>query len=98
MLPRVTNMRLTAIRRNITKLLDLKSMRMMDHYSVFNPTPLTIKQLVDFGQSASEADSFHFIVKEVPVRLANIMKEINLLPSNLLQMPSVVTLQVRYDE
>ena len=33
--------------------------------------------------------SFHFLRKEVPVRLANIMKEIDLLPSTLLSTPSM---------
>ncbi|XP_029156781.1 pyruvate dehydrogenase (acetyl-transferring) kinase, mitochondrial-like, partial [Nylanderia fulva] len=41
------------------------------------------------GLSACERKSFIFLRKELPVRLANIMKEIHLLPDNLLRMPSV---------
>lgn len=41
------------------------------------------------GISACERKSFIFLRKELPVRLANIMKEIHLLPDNLLKMPSV---------
>ena len=80
--------------RSINKLLDLKFMEMLDHYSKFNLSPLTIKQFMDFGQTASEEESFIFLRNEIPVRLSNIIKEINLLPSNLLLMPSVLILQV----
>jgi pyruvate dehydrogenase kinase 2/3/4 len=86
-------MRYTPIVRNINKLLDIKSMKMLDHYSQFTPSPLTIKQYMDFGQTATEEESYGFLKNEIPVRLSNIMKEINLLPSNLLQMPSVLILQ-----
>lgn len=41
------------------------------------------------GLSACERKSFIFLRKELPVRLANIMKEIHLLPEHLLRMPSV---------
>ncbi|KAJ4443888.1 hypothetical protein ANN_05675 [Periplaneta americana] len=41
------------------------------------------------GLSACQRKSFVFLRKELPVRLANIMKEIHLLPDNLLRMPSV---------
>lgn len=62
---------------------------MLDFYSSFNPSPLSIKQFIDFGLNACERKSFVFLRKELPVRLANIMKEIHLLPENLLRMPSV---------
>ncbi|XP_050358677.1 pyruvate dehydrogenase (acetyl-transferring) kinase, mitochondrial [Nymphalis io] len=70
-----------AIFSNVTK--------MLDFYSQFNPSPLSIKQFIDFGLNACERKSFLFLRKELPVRLANIMKEIALLPENLLRMPSV---------
>ncbi|XP_063228794.1 pyruvate dehydrogenase (acetyl-transferring) kinase, mitochondrial isoform X2 [Bacillus rossius redtenbacheri] len=63
--------------------------KMLDFYSQFNPSPLSIKQFIDFGLNACERKSFIFLRKELPVRLANIMKEIHLLPDTLLRMPSV---------
>ncbi|XP_034940326.1 pyruvate dehydrogenase (acetyl-transferring) kinase, mitochondrial isoform X2 [Chelonus insularis] len=63
--------------------------KMLDYYSQFNPSPLSIKQFIDFGMSACERKSFIFLRKEIPVRLANIMKEIHLLPEHLLRMPSL---------
>lgn len=74
--------------QNITKILDF--------YSQFNPSPLSIKKFIDFGLNASEEKSFTFLRKELPVRLANIMKEIALLPENLLHMPSVRTVNEWY--
>ncbi|KAJ1519608.1 hypothetical protein ONE63_004882 [Megalurothrips usitatus] len=64
--------------------------KMLDFYSQFNPSPLSIKQFMDFGYQACERKSFTFLRKELPVRLANIMKEIALLPDHLTRMPSVV--------
>uniref|UniRef100_A0A182TQF8 Protein-serine/threonine kinase n=1 Tax=Anopheles melas TaxID=34690 RepID=A0A182TQF8_9DIPT len=63
--------------------------KMLDFYSQFNPSPLSIKQFIDFGLNACPRKSFIFLRKELPVRLANIMKEITLLPESLLRMPSV---------
>lgn len=110
--------------------------KMIDFYSQFSPSSLSIKQFIDFGnyhylscslclwessRSASNHDnpapcnflvitdffyftglqacerkSFLFLRKELPVRLANIMKEIHLLPENLLKTPSVVRLNQWY--
>jgi len=82
--------------RNWNKLLDMKSLKSVEYFSHFNPSPLSIKQFIEFGQTATGAESFSFLSKEIPVRLSNIMKEINLLPGNLLQMPSVLVLQDWY--
>ena len=79
--------------RMIEKLLDSRSLQMLNFYSEFNPRPITIKQFLEFGRTATEEESFNFLRKEMPVRLSNIMKEMNLLPTNLLQMPSVLFLQ-----
>eukprot|EP00088_Acartia_fossae_P018865 TRINITY_DN2093_c0_g1_i1.p1 TRINITY_DN2093_c0_g1~~TRINITY_DN2093_c0_g1_i1.p1 ORF type:complete len:431 (+),score=81.25 TRINITY_DN2093_c0_g1_i1:192-1484(+) len=89
-------MHLTIVTRNLNKLMDMKSMKLLDHYAQFNPSPLSIKQFMEFGKTATEAESFSFLSKEIPVRLSNIMKEINLLPANLLQMPSILILQDWY--
>jgi pyruvate dehydrogenase kinase 2/3/4 len=67
---------------------------MLDHYSRFHPSVLSIQQFIDFGinhgtKNASVTQSFYFLRKELPVRFANIMKEIRLLPEPLLSQPSV---------
>ncbi|KAK6619869.1 hypothetical protein RUM44_006269 [Polyplax serrata] len=64
-------------------------LKLLDFYSQFTPTPLSIKHFLEFGLAACEHKSFQFLRQELPVRLSNIMKEIHLLPQNLLRMPSV---------
>src|SRR4029077_17528479 len=51
----------------------------------------------DSGRSASDKDSFLFLRKELPVRLANMMQEMQLLPENLLRMPSISLVQSWYE-
>ena len=87
-------MRLSSVTRNLSKFIDLKSMKILDNYAQYNPSPLTMQQMLEFGQTATEVESYQFLRREVPVRLSNIMKEVNLLPSSLLQMPSILLLQV----
>ncbi|CAL9699482.1 unnamed protein product [Knipowitschia caucasica] len=69
----------------------------IDHFSKFSPSPLSMKQFLDFGSiNACEKTSFNFLRQELPVRLSNIMKEINLLPDKLLTTPSVKMVQGWY--
>uniref|UniRef100_A0A8C2IA10 Protein-serine/threonine kinase n=1 Tax=Cyprinus carpio TaxID=7962 RepID=A0A8C2IA10_CYPCA len=66
----------------------------IEHFSKFSPSPLSMKQFLDFGSTnACEKTSFVFLRQELPVRLSNIMKEINLLPKRLLATPSVQMVQ-----
>lgn len=72
---------------------------MVDFYSKFSPSPLSMQQFLDFGSlNACEKTSFLFLRQELPVRLANIMKEINLLPDNLIKMPSIKLVESWYDQ
>ncbi|XP_055752975.1 pyruvate dehydrogenase (acetyl-transferring) kinase isozyme 2, mitochondrial-like isoform X2 [Salvelinus fontinalis] len=69
----------------------------IDHFSKFSPSPLSMKQFLDFGSTnACEKTSFAFLRQELPVRLSNIMKELNLLPDRLLTTPSVQQVQRWY--
>ncbi|XP_074553576.1 pyruvate dehydrogenase (acetyl-transferring) kinase isozyme 2, mitochondrial-like [Halichoeres trimaculatus] len=69
----------------------------IDYFSKFSPSPLSMKQFLDFGSTnACERTSFAFLRQELPVRLSNIMKEINLLPDQLRATPSVQLVQSWY--
>lgn len=59
---------------------------------------MSIKQFIDFGLNACEKKSFIFLRKELPVRLANIMKEIALLPDSLLRTSSVGLVNRWYEQ
>lgn len=64
--------------------------REVELFSRYSPSPLSMKQLLDFGsENACERTSFSFLRQELPVRLANILKEIDILPERLVNTPSV---------
>jgi len=89
-------MKLTSLTRSLNKYLDLKAMKVLDRYSHYHPTPLTMQQFIDFGKSATEEDSFNFLKKELPLRLAIITSEMDLLPTKLQQNPTLEFLQSVY--
>ncbi|XP_060051705.1 pyruvate dehydrogenase (acetyl-transferring) kinase isozyme 3, mitochondrial-like [Erinaceus europaeus] len=64
-------------------------LKQIERYSRFSPSPLSIKQFLDFGRDACEKTSFVFLRKELPVRLASTAREVGLLPDKLLHHPSV---------
>ncbi|XP_066501683.1 pyruvate dehydrogenase kinase, isozyme 3b [Hoplias malabaricus] len=71
----------------------------IEYYSRFSPSPMSIKQFLDFGrENACEKTSYMFLRKELPVRLANTMREVTLLPGNLLNQPSVQLVQSWYSQ
>ncbi|XP_051526638.1 pyruvate dehydrogenase (acetyl-transferring) kinase isozyme 2, mitochondrial-like [Myxocyprinus asiaticus] len=68
----------------------LNAPKHIDYYAKFSPSPLSMKQFLDFGSTnACEKTSFAFLRQELPVRLSNSLKEINLLPDRLIMTPSV---------
>uniref|UniRef100_A0A673ASG4 Protein-serine/threonine kinase n=1 Tax=Sphaeramia orbicularis TaxID=375764 RepID=A0A673ASG4_9TELE len=71
----------------------------VERFSKFSPSPLSMKQFIDFGSAnACEKTSFVFLRQELPVRLANIMKEIDFLPDKLLGTPSLKLLISWYSQ
>ncbi|KAI5096811.1 pyruvate dehydrogenase (acetyl-transferring) kinase isozyme 3, mitochondrial isoform X2 [Silurus meridionalis] len=71
----------------------------IEYYSRFSPSPMSIKQFLDFGrENACEKTSYMFLRKELPVRLANTMREVTLLPAKLLNQPSVQLVQSWYSQ
>ncbi|XP_061885225.1 pyruvate dehydrogenase kinase, isozyme 4 isoform X1 [Entelurus aequoreus] len=73
--------------------------KQVERFSKFSPSPLSMKQFLDFGSAnACEKTSFVFLRQELPVRLANIMKEIDFLPDKLLSTPSLKLLTSWYSQ
>ncbi|KRX49049.1 putative [pyruvate dehydrogenase (acetyl-transferring)] kinase, mitochondrial [Trichinella nativa] len=72
--------------------------RKIDDYAQFRPSALSMQSLVDFGKLRDERNSFEFLKKELLVRLANIMKEVELLPSQLMETPSTKLVYQWYQE
>ncbi|KAG8443115.1 hypothetical protein GDO86_011797 [Hymenochirus boettgeri] len=71
--------------------------KQIERFSRFSPSPLSMKQFIDFGSAnGCEKTSFVFLRQELPVRLANIMRELYILPDPLLETPSVQLVQSWY--
>jgi len=82
--------------KQLKHLMDASCLKSLDRFSSYNPSPLTLKELIQFGSSAKEKDSYLYLRQELPVRFANIIKEMDVLPEKFLQMPSVNILQEWY--
>ncbi|XP_031573649.1 pyruvate dehydrogenase (acetyl-transferring) kinase, mitochondrial-like [Actinia tenebrosa] len=62
---------------------------LIQRYSRYQQSILSIEQYTSFGKRAKTLDSYKFGKHELPIRLAHIIREIDLLPKNLLKTPSV---------
>jgi len=60
-----------------------KFLASLEKYSTYQPTPVSIQHFIKFAKNACPQSSFLFLKRELPVRLANIMKELQLLPHQL---------------
>lgn len=68
-----------------SKLLDADTSYMLDRYSRYSPAPISIKHLLEHGKKEDNLGSFHFLKKEIPTRLANMIMELKLLPDDLMK-------------
>lgn len=81
-----------------TRVVCNKLASLINSYSSFNPSPLSLKKLADFGKQRSaekenhrqvEVQSYEFLKEELLVRLALMTKEMLYLPENLIKTSSV---------
>jgi len=71
----------------------------LEFYSKFTPTSISLGNFLQYGSKSNRKGletSFLFLKREIPVRLANIMMELQLLPDELLQQPSVQDIISQY--
>lgn len=81
----------------LSRLLFNKVELLINSYSNFNPSPLSLKRLIDFGKHHNREDkkkdieiqSYEFLKEELLVRLALMSKEMFYLPENLIKTSSV---------
>ncbi len=62
---------------------DKELSRLLERYAAFAPSPVSMQDFVNFGRSSDIETSFNFLRHEVPVRIANIAREIQYLPPEL---------------
>jgi len=72
------------VTKETKRLLDKQTVYNLDVYSRYTPAPISIKHLLDHGRTGDMGDSFLFLRKEIPTRLANMVMELKLLPSSLM--------------
>jgi len=69
------------------------------HFASFPQTGVSLQQMVLFGQNPSQGTllkASQFLASELPVRLAHRVKELDQLPHNLSDMPSIVRVKNWY--
>src|SRR5262245_66659251 len=73
----------------------------VSYFAQFRQRAVTFKQLFDFGQDSSQENLLlgaRFLHKELPVRLAHRIRELDSLPFGLSEMPSVAIVKQMYIE
>ncbi|CAG8656170.1 13340_t:CDS:2 [Funneliformis caledonium] len=69
------------------------------HFARFPPTGVSLRQMVMFGQNPSQGTllrATQFLADELPIRIAHRVKELDNLPHNLSEMPSIIKVKNWY--
>jgi len=69
-----------------------------EYYAKFQPTPVTLKSLIDFAVDGDMKQSYKFLRVELLVRWSHMRKEMNYIPKRLLEMPSFKHANSLYDQ
>ncbi|CAF1506386.1 unnamed protein product [Adineta ricciae] len=70
----------------------------IEYYSKFQPTSFTLKSLIDFARDGDIKQSYKFLRVELLIRWSHMRKEIDYLPSKLVQMPSFQLVNSLYEQ
>ena len=70
--------------------------QLVDQYSRYHPSAITLAQLVDFSKKRNEEESYLFLHREIPIRLSHMIKELELLPESLRQQRAVKLVEDMY--
>jgi len=74
-----------------------RDVEMLNFYSKFNPSPVSLSKFLDHGKGSGKLeDSFLFLRREIPVRLANCLSELLLLPKDLKDNANCRTIQSQF--
>ncbi|CAG8561879.1 8610_t:CDS:2, partial [Cetraspora pellucida] len=71
----------------------------INHFARFPQTGVSLKQMVMFGQNPSQGTllrATQFLADELPIRIAHRIKELEELPHNLSEMPSIIRVKNWY--
>ena len=64
-------------RRQVKNMLSFEQVQKMEFYSKFTPTSVSLSHFLDHGADGKGVEkSYLFLRREIPVRLANIMMEL----------------------
>jgi len=82
----------------LSNILTFQQIQKMEFYSKFTPTSVSLFHFLDQADGKGVEKSFLFLRREIPVRLANIMMELELLPTELLKQPACQGILRQYSE
>merc|ERR1719154_137098 len=83
-------------RLKFDSLLDRATIYHLDQYSGLSPTPISINGALQQASQPTQEESFKYITKEIPVRLANMIMELQSVPRALSRQPQFQQVLFQY--
>lgn len=72
--------------------------KQFEQYVKYQPTPVTLKSLIDFASDGDMIQSYKFLRMELLVRWSHMRKEMNYIPNRILETPSFKHANELYDQ